>query len=129
MSKILRKSVEGFSAIPILVALALVAVGLLFLKEQLKPVPVTPPMYKAGECGKNSISPDSDNTQDDGIVFKVVAVGKKNYQMLTGSFGEKSVRVRFGKQSIETLDPGTEKTPCPKELNDPKTLEKAQNGR
>jgi hypothetical protein len=123
-----NKQAEGFSAIPVLFVIALAAIGLLFLRQQLKPVPATPPMYKVGECGKNSLDADSDRTQvNDDIYFKIVAVGKKNYELLTGQFGDKVVRVKLNKQSIETLDPGTEKVPCPKELNDPKTLEKARD--
>jgi len=123
-----NKRAEGFATLPILIFVVVAAIGLLFLKEQLKPVPVTPPMYKVGECGKNSIDADSDRTQvNDGIYWKVIAVGKKNYELLTGQYGDKVVRVKLNKQSIETLDPGTEKVPCPKELNDPKTLEKARD--
>jgi hypothetical protein len=130
MSKISKKSVEGFSALPILLAIGLVAIGLLFLKEQLKPVPVTPPMYKVGECGKNSVNPDSEVSHEaDKAVFKILAVGKKNYQYLVGGFGDKKNYATLIKQPIAELDPGTEKTECPKELNDPKTLEKARNER
>jgi len=126
-----NKQVSGFAALPVLLLLGVAVIGILFLKEQLKPVPpvpVVPPMYKAGECGKNSATLDSDSIQtNDGVVFKIVAVGKKNYELLTGLYDSKTVRVRLTKQSIVTLDPDTQKVPCPKELNDPKTLEKARD--
>jgi hypothetical protein len=123
-----NKQVNGFAAIPLLFLLIAFMFALVYLKEALKPVPVAPAMYKAGECGKNSASLDSDSIQtNDGVVFKILAVGKKNYELLTGLYDGKTVRVRLGKQSIVTLDPDTQKVDCPKELNDPKTLEKARD--
>ncbi|CAM6004830.1 unnamed protein product [Sphagnum balticum] len=128
MSKILRKSADGFVAIRLLFASTLLFIGVLALIQYLQPkqTPPVPPMYKAGECGKNSIDADQEG---DGIYWKIIAVGKKNYEMLTVRYDGKKVYVKLGRQSIETLDPGTEKVDCPKELRDPKTLEKAQNGR
>jgi hypothetical protein len=122
-----KRSVEG-SASLILLGCVAVGIALLFIEQAMKPAPVVPPMYKTGECGKNSRNPDSDGEQDDGTVFKIMSVGKKNYEILKGNVQKKTMYVGLHKQSIETLDPGTEKVECPKELNDPKTLEKARNG-
>jgi hypothetical protein len=121
-----NKQAKGFAAIPILLVLVAAAIALLFVKEQLKPVPVTPPMYKVGECGKNTVNPDSDGRTETDSTFKIVAMGKKNYEYLLGQIDGKKMYVKLVRQPIDQLDPGTEKVPCPKELDDPKTLEKAR---
>jgi len=125
-----KKSVDGFASLVLLGCVG-AAVVLLLLEQALKPAPVippTPPMYKTGECGRNSHSPDDDVDHDDGTTFKIISVGKKNYEYLTGRVSNKTLIIGIRKQSIESLDPGTEKVECPKQLNDPKTLEKARNG-
>ena len=135
MSKISRRSVEGFVILRVLLLWTVLIVLLLCAIQafQPKPKPETPPyvpMYKVGECGQNAPDVDSDyGTGDPNVFWKVTDAGKKNYELLTANWEGKTLHVRLNKQSIETLDPGTKKIDCPKELNDPKVLEKARNGR
>lgn len=122
----MHKQVDGYSALPLLFLMLGLMGALFFIREATKPTPTKPPLYKAGECLRNTPDPDSGSTRPaDKVMIKVIAVGKKNYQLLLGEYDGKKLLVKLTNQSIETLDPGTEKIDCPKEMNDPRALEKA----
>jgi len=120
------KRADGIASICAMILILIVALGVLaIIQAASKPAL---PLYKQGECIRNTNEPTCEKWEKcPFVIAKVIEVGKKHYRLLRGQYKPdlNEVYVHVIEETIENADQGTEKVSCPEELNDPKTLEKA----